>query len=205
MPAGSVAQMQKLSATRGEYRKSAGRREEILDAAFDVFSRVGYLNASVTEIAKQANFTLPGLSHHFPSKASLFEAVVHRRDVDASHHLAGRTGIDLIRGLVEIARRDEADTKATRMFAIISAEAGDPEHPMHAYFARRYDFILRNVTSALEVAQAAGELGDGITPSEAARMYVALSDGFQLQSFYDGTHYTETLRIALQALLRVSL
>lgn len=194
-----------MAAVRGEYRKSAGRREEIIDAAFDVFSRSGYLNASMTEIAKQSNFTLPGLSHHFPSKASLFEAVVHRRDVDASQHLEGRTGIDLLRGLVEIARRDEADARATRLFAIISTEAGAPEHPMHAYFAGRYDFILRNVASALEVAQAAGELGDGIRPSDAARMYVALSDGLQVQSFYNGTHFTETLRVALQALLRVSL
>ncbi|MGY4857321.1 hypothetical protein [Cryobacterium sp. AP23] len=119
--------------------------------------------------------------------------------------MEGRTGIDLLRILLDIARRDEADLEAMRLFAIISAEAGDPEHPRHAYFARRYNLVVENLTSALEVAEAAGELTEGIVPADAARMYVALSDGLQVQSFYDARHYTETLTVALQAMLRVSL
>jgi AcrR family transcriptional regulator len=192
---------------RGVYRKSTRRREEILDAAFEVFARVGYLNASVTEIAKMAGFTLPGLSHHYPSKAALFEAVVHRRDLDAQSHLVNRTGIDLLRGLVEIAQRDEVDRRSTRLFAIISAEASDPAHPMHGYFRDRYDLIIGNVTGALRAAEEAGHLRRGVDPGEGARRYVALSDGLQVQAMYDETRtqQTDMLRRALEEMLVVSL
>jgi AcrR family transcriptional regulator len=192
---------------RGEYRKSTQRREEILDAAFEVFSRLGYLNASVTEIARKAGFTLPGLSHHFPTKAALFEAVVSRRDQNAQEHLVDREGLDVLRGLVEIARRDETDRRATRLFAIISAEATDPEHPMHEYMRARYDLILTSVAEAMRAIHADGGLREGTEPGEAAKRYVALADGLQVQSLYDEqrTTQTATLRAALQEMLTIPL
>jgi AcrR family transcriptional regulator len=170
---------------RGEYRKSAQRREQIVDAAFGVFSRVGYLNASMSEIAKGAHLTVPGLTHHYPTKASVLEGVFNRRDLDANTHLEGRTGLDMLRGLVEIAERDENDTALTRMFAILASEATDPEHPAHDYFRRRYAFILGFVERAFSEAQAAGELRPDLTPVDAAHAYVALSDGLQLQRLYN--------------------
>jgi AcrR family transcriptional regulator len=173
------------SRVRGEYRKSARRREEIVAAAFGVFSRVGYLNASMAEIAKGAHLTVPGLTHHFPTKAALLESVFDRRDLDANSHLEGRTGLDMLRGLVEIAERDENDTALTRMFAILASEATDPEHPAHDYFRGRYGFILGFVERAFTEAAAAGELRAELDPADAARAYVALSDGLQLQRLYD--------------------
>ena len=168
---------------------------------------MGYLNASVTQIAKLANFTLPGLSHHYASKAELFEALVDRRDLDAYDLLVQRSGLDLLRGLVEISKRDEIDQRATRLFAVISAEATDPDHPMHAFFQRRYNLILANVTQALETAQSAGQLRSDIEPEDGAKRYVALSDGLQLQSLYNParTRQAETLQRALQELLTVPL
>ncbi|MGJ9372624.1 TetR/AcrR family transcriptional regulator [Nesterenkonia sp. CF4.4] len=199
--------MSRTALPRGQYKKSPRRREEILDAAFEVFSHTGYLNASETEIARAANFTLPGLRHHYASKSVLFEAVITRRDMQAQDHLVNRTGIDLLRGLVEIARRDEADPRATRLFAIVSAEATDPDHEMHDYFRRRYLLILDNVTSALSTAQSLGQLQEDIDPEYGAKRYVALSDGLQLQSLFDPerTRQAETLQRGLQELLTVEL
>jgi len=183
------------------------RREDILDAAFEVFSRLGYLNASATEVARRAGFTLPGLSHHFPTKAALFEAVVSRRDMDAQEHLVDRRGLDFLRGLVEVARRDETDRRATRLFSIISAEATDPEHPMHDYMQARYDLILTSVTEAMRAIRADGGLRDGLDPAEAAKRYVALADGLQVQSLYNEQRTTQTftLRAALQEMLTIPL
>lgn len=172
---------------RGEYRKSAQRREQIIDAAFVVFSRVGYLNATMTEIAGRAAITVPGLTHHFPTKSDLLAGVFDRRDLDAATHLEGRSGVELLRGLVEIARRDETDLALTRMYAILTSEATDPGHPAHAYFGRRYDFILSSVEQAFREAEATNDLREGVEPREAARAYVALSDGLQLQRLYNPT------------------
>lgn len=171
---------------RGEYAKTARRREEILDAAFEVFSKAGFASASMSEVAKRVGLTLPGLSHHFPTKESLLSAVLGRRDLDANTHLVGRDGLDLFRGLIEVAKRDEASPALTQLFAILSAEATDRDHPAHEYFRDRYELVLQNVERAFTTARDQGYLRDGIDPADAARAYVALSDGFQLQELYSG-------------------
>lgn len=195
------------SAPRGEYRKSTRRREEILDAAFEVFSRAGFHNASMTEIARTADFTLPGLSHHYPTKAALFEAVVGRRDLEARDRLDGATGIDMLRKLLLIVERDETDVTASRLYAIIAAEATEPTHPMHGYFQRRYEVVVGTVARALNAASQDGVLRDGLVPRQAAEEYIALSDGLQLQALYGALAVPQSviLRRALQAMLTVPL
>jgi AcrR family transcriptional regulator len=180
---------------RGEYRKTARRREEIVDAALAVFSRVGYVNSSMSEIAKNVGMTVPGLTHHYPSKADLLAALFDRRDLDANQYVAGRAGLDILRGLVEIAQRDEEDAALTRMYAILAAEATDPAHPAHDYFKRRYAFILGHVEGAFTQVAAAGLLRAGMTPSEAARTYVAFSDGLQLQVLYDSKDVSQAVAV----------
>ena len=52
--------------------RSRRRRETILDAAFHVFSRVGYRDAAVDEIAQRAATSKGGVYFHFPTKQTLF-------------------------------------------------------------------------------------------------------------------------------------
>lgn len=192
---------------RGEYRKTARRREEIVDAALVVFSRVGFVNSSMSEIAKHVGMTVPGLTHHYPSKTDLLEALFVRRDLDANERLAGRLGIDMLRGLVEVAQRDELDSALTRMYAILAAEATDPGHPAHEYFRRRYALILEHVHAAFLEVEASGQLRPELTPIEAARAYVAFSDGLQLQVLYhqDGVSQPTSVRRLLESFLTTSL
>lgn len=53
------------------------RRAQILDAAFHVFSRVGYRDAPVDHIARQARTSKGGLYFHFPTKEALFLELLH--------------------------------------------------------------------------------------------------------------------------------
>jgi TetR/AcrR family fatty acid metabolism transcriptional regulator len=53
------------------------RRERILDAAFHVFSRTGYRDAAVDEIAREADTSKGGIYFHFPSKESIFVELLH--------------------------------------------------------------------------------------------------------------------------------
>jgi AcrR family transcriptional regulator len=187
--------MPRRTGPRGAYAKTPKRRKEILDAAFDVFARYGYLNSSMTEIARRAGMTMPGVTHHFPTKSGLLEAVLRERDLDAASHLQGRRGVDLLRGLLEIAERDEQDRGLTQLFAILSAEATIDDHPAHAYFYDRYLLILRTVCKAFEEAAADGALQDGTVPAEAAQTYAALSDGLQLQRLYGVDKVRQTVII----------
>src|SRR5438552_18477511 len=60
-------------------RKSqAERREEILDAALDVFATRGYDGASTEEIARAAGISQPYVFRLFGTKKELFKAVVAR-------------------------------------------------------------------------------------------------------------------------------
>ncbi|MET0378372.1 MAG: TetR/AcrR family transcriptional regulator [Spongiibacteraceae bacterium] len=58
-------------------------KEALLDAAEDMFSRVGYHGASLREIAKAAGFELGLASYHFGKKDELFRQVVSRRMLDS--------------------------------------------------------------------------------------------------------------------------
>lgn len=72
-------------------------KDKIIGAAATVFSELGYYRASMDEIAKVANVAKGTLYYHFPSKASLFKAVV----TDGMHMLTTQVQQDLDPGLSE--------------------------------------------------------------------------------------------------------
>ena len=192
---------------RGEYRKTARRREEIVDAAFVIFARSGFTNASMTDIAASVGLTLPGLRHHYSSKEELLEAVINRRDLEVLDLLRDQSGLGTLRALVAVAERDAAFPEHSRLFVVMSAEATNPEHPLHTYFSERYKNVLDNVALAFADVAAAGQLREGVDPMEAARVYIATADGFQLQALYAGSldTYPVSVQSALQAFLTVDL
>ena len=53
-------------------------REQIIEAAHDLFIRQGYHGTSMRQIASQAEIALGGLYNHFSSKEAVFEAVFER-------------------------------------------------------------------------------------------------------------------------------
>ena len=56
--------------------KAETKREKVLRAALDVFSREGYGNTAVDDIAKEASTSKGGIYFHFPSKQALFLALI---------------------------------------------------------------------------------------------------------------------------------
>ncbi len=53
-------------------RRAVRRRAQILDAAFHVFSRAGYRDGPIDQVAQQAGTSKGGLYFHFPTKEALF-------------------------------------------------------------------------------------------------------------------------------------
>jgi AcrR family transcriptional regulator len=58
--------------------RSSERYQRILDAALQVFSRRGYRDASVEDIADTAETSKGGVYFHFPNKEAIFLALLHR-------------------------------------------------------------------------------------------------------------------------------
>lgn len=167
-----------VAGPRGEYRKSAERRAQILDAAFDVFSRDGYTAGSVSEIARVVGISQTGVLHHFAGgKPALLQAVLEQRDARAELLLQDRTGRDFLAGLVEISRTQESRRGLVQLYRRLATEAVDTTHPAHDYVASRLRRIVDAVTDAFAEIAAEGGLRPGLTPRAAALRAVAVTEG----------------------------
>src|SRR5690606_9893500 len=88
-----------------------------------------------------------------------------------------------------------------------SAEATNPEHPAHAYYAEFYESIIASSARYLQRAADRGVLRDGWAPDTAARAILGMMDGLQLQWLYDrdNVHVADTLKLLISVLISVPL
>ncbi|MEE9095886.1 TetR/AcrR family transcriptional regulator [Pseudarthrobacter sp. alpha12b] len=172
---------------RGTYAKTEARRQEILTAAFEVFSASGFRAGSVQDIADKIGLTKTGLLHHFHSKEALLEAVLTLRDEDswAAAGIVTDNGMETLNGIVRLMQYNTSVPGLVSLYCVLSAEATDPEHPAHEYFQRRYKWALGVCGQAFSDLDRRGKLRHGLSPTAAARQLVALMDGLQVQWLLD--------------------
>lgn len=178
-----------MTTERG-YATGRARRDRIIAAATELFGRVGYNSATMLEIAQACELTRAGLSHHFPTKESLMEAVLETRDREDRERFRRNgspraDGLGVLRGMVDLARRNAEVPGIIALYAVLSAEAAASDHPAHDYFVRRYERIRTETARALRSTRAAGLLADRVDPDAAAAELTALMDGLQLQWLLD--------------------
>lgn len=177
-----------VNQTRGESRPhGVKRRDQIIQAAVELFGETGYQGSSLRDIAARAGITHPGLLYHFGSKEELLAAVLKYRDdlqelpVDGGPALSAQAVID---ALFSVLAANQQERAMIEMFATLSTEATDPQHPAHAYFTARYADVRRRFTQYAAVLQREGYLRPPLTPELAATLMVALMDGLQVQWLY---------------------
>jgi AcrR family transcriptional regulator len=194
---------------RGQYAKSAGRRQEIVAAALEVFSEAGYHKGSIRNVADRVGLSQAGLLHHYRSKHLLLEAVLDWRDQDALARMgaAQPQGLAMLEALVDLAQHNATTPKVVELHVTLSAEATARDHPVHDYFVRRYAWLLELVAAAFEHAAAHGQLQPGIDCRSAAITLVALMDGLQGLWLLDraSVDMAEELRRYLRPLVTVDL
>jgi AcrR family transcriptional regulator len=194
---------------RGEYAKSAERRQQIVDAAVEVFSSAGYRKGSLRDVADKVGLSQAGLLHHFPSKEHLLEAVLSWRD-DVTARQMGEPfpeGLDFLRALVQTAAYNATTPELVELHVIVSAEGTSADHPARGYFVGRYTYVIGLTRQAFERAAEEGQLRPGIDCASAARTLIALMDGLQVQWLLapEGVDMADDLRRYLQPLLTVEL
>jgi AcrR family transcriptional regulator len=114
--------------------RTESRREAIIEAAAQLFEETGYERASMNELAKRVGGSKTTLYGYFPSKESLFEAVVrayatrHLSDATVGLNAEGKEGIALAPALMHFGERMLAvlinDTRALAVYRMVIAEAG---------------------------------------------------------------------------------
>lgn len=168
-------------------------RERILQAALAVIAEHGYSGTSLREIAEAVGLSQAGVLHYFESKDHLFTAVLERRDSRAFEDLGLDPSIlpaDLeaydAAGIgpgtwIEATRRNAEVPGLVQLYTRLAADATEPDHPAHAYFAERYASLTAMVAEAVGAAQAAGRLRQDVDMHQVAVMLFALVDGLQTQ------------------------
>jgi AcrR family transcriptional regulator len=156
-----------------------------VDEALAVFARTGFHGGSLREIAKRVGVTPAGLLHHFADKEELFAEVLRQRDETVRAAAGDPAEHTLIEQAKRVVAHNQTSRGLTSLYAIVSAEATDPEHPSHADFAARYRVRADEAAEILRRGQASGEVRADIDPEHAARLISAVMDGIQLQWLLD--------------------
>jgi len=179
---------------RGSYAKGVAKREEILTRALDVVAREGYRGASVKELADAVGLSQAGLLHYFDSKEELFTEILRKRDEvdsaeqgldgDLEHGLRApddRQLPDIRSGYLQVIRHNADVPGLVHLFARLSVDAADPEHPAHQFFLTRGEHLRAYFAAGIAAAQASGEITDRVGADTLARVFQAVADGMQLQ------------------------
>ncbi|SFR68471.1 transcriptional regulator, TetR family [Agromyces sp. CF514] len=194
-------------ARRGSYAKGIAKREEILTTALEVIARNGYRRTSVKELADAVGLSQAGLLHYFSSKDELFQEILRKRDEADQVAWGGESGAPahddtaaggtlasrlerldqarFIEGFIAIMRHNADVPGLVQLYARLSADATDPEHPAHAFFVDRSKTFRRYGAEALRRLQEAGELAADVDPDLTATSLIALADGLQTQWLLD--------------------
>jgi len=138
------------------------RERQILDAALTVFAAQGYSGTTMDAVAAEAGVTKPTLYSYFPSKESLFQAMMlGKRDVmlDVFQHPSSK---GMVADLVNFAWA-YADTvmrpDMLSLARLIIGEVGRFPEIGRAYQASGPDHLLRGIMRYLEDQRDAGRLG----------------------------------------------
>ena len=171
------------SGPRGQYAKTPQRRQEILEAAIEVFAASGYRGGSLREIADRVGMSLAGLLHHFSSKSELLSGVLTLRDEVAIRDFGSMEGPgeERVRNYLRLIIGNESERGLAELYCILSAEATAPDHPAHDYFIQRYEFVSGIMYPAFADLAAQGKLRPGVDPKQATIDLIAITDGIQLQ------------------------
>jgi len=182
MTVGPGIEAQSEGIRRRNSAKGASRREAILAAAMQRFSREGYQSAAIADVAKDVGLSLPGLLHHFPTKVDLLLAILDKRDLESS------AAIDIgqanwrafLLGLIQIAKYNTSIPEVVRAFAILNAESLTQDHPAKAWFSNRARQFRTNIAAKLEEGIARGEVRKAVDCQAVAAEVIAMMDGLQM-------------------------
>ena len=169
-------------------RQSRGdvRRQQILDAAVELFSARGYRSTGLAQLADTVGMSHPGLLYYFGTKERLLLEVVAERD-----RIEGELREDLdpatlsLDTLADIARQNVENAMLTRLYVVLAAESLDAADPLHDFFVRRYDRARRHVAQLLQHSMTTGELRDDIDARQLSHEVLAMLMGLELQWLMD--------------------
>lgn len=164
---------------------SPSRREQILDAAVELFAVSGSRGTSVAAVAERVGITDAGLLYHFKTKEELLLGVLAHYDQRVERRMAAARarGIELLRMVRDWGEGMERTPGISSLLITLSAEHLTGDSPARRYIQERYHRQLDRYTAAFATAATAGDLRADLDPVHEAAALVAHLDGIRLQWF----------------------
>ena len=164
---------------RAPNRRGAARREQILDAAVELFAQKGYRGSGLLELADRLGTSHVLILHHFGTKEGLLQAVVARRD-QIMEQLASDVRGTGIKGLTGIRPPFEPEV-LTRLETVLRVENLDASDPLHGHFVERTQQTRDLIAAEIRAGQEQGEIRSDIDPDVKAIEIVAFGIGMETQ------------------------
>ncbi|SDS84643.1 DNA-binding transcriptional regulator, AcrR family [Nocardioides scoriae] len=175
-----------MTAVVRRYSKGVAKRASILDAALDVLEREGETGASLRTIAKEADISLAGLIHYFPTRDVLFTELQHELDERAAQtYFSGFPSEDPGSLLAAAMRANMERPVLGMLHLMLSTAATRPDHPASAYFKQRYTRMHDVFAEHVRKLQATGAVGEDHDPDYIATAVIAAADGIRFQWLSD--------------------
>ncbi|ABW13808.1 transcriptional regulator, TetR family [Parafrankia sp. EAN1pec] len=183
-------------------RRGVARREQILDAAVELFARQGYRGTGLLELAERIGISHPGILHHFATKQDLLRAVLDRRDQFANRVIRGFAGAGTF-GLHNSQDAVEPEI-VTRLMIVLRVENLDPEDPLHDYFDERDRQTRGLIADEIRGGQQRGEIRSDVDPDTKAAEILALTIGLDAQWLLNPNRRTRTITSTRRASIATS-
>lgn len=174
--------------TRDERR--AQTRERLLDAAADVFNRLGYHGASLEAVAEAAGYTKGAVYSNFASKAELFAALAERRGASVNPEptwqafLAMPIG-DFLDGMGEMLRSQAARDETWDVLTIELWLAAMRDPSLRTVVAHDYRQMREDFGPVIERKLAEEGITAPFTAAELGSLVSAMGSGLILQYYLE--------------------
>lgn len=157
------------------------RRQQILDAAVELFASKGYRGTGVAALAERVGMTATGMLYYFGSKERLLQEVVAERDRREVLDLNALT----LSSFRALGRHNAETAILTRLYVVLGAESLDDADPLHEFFIERYEMARALVRSVLEHELEEGHLRPDVDVEQIALEIIATLMGLEIQWLHD--------------------
>ena len=172
-----------LADSRKRQPRGDARKEQIVEAALELFAESGYRGTGLGALAEKVGVTTPALLYYFGTKERLLRAVVARREeMEAASLSPAATPLDNLRNVAGFITRHPM---LTRLFVVLGAENLDHGDPLHDFFVKRYRRSRKASAVAVRDEVACGRFRPEVDEAQLAREIVATLMGLEIQWLMD--------------------
>ncbi|WP_284747880.1 TetR/AcrR family transcriptional regulator [Amycolatopsis sp. RTGN1] len=171
---------------RGPYAKGVSRRQEILEAALNLFAERGFEGASLTAIGEAVGVTREGMRHYFRSREELLLAVMAAADERAREFPVPSEDDTVLSRIIASAEHNANVPGLIALYTtLVAGSVASGNARSRAIFTERFEDLRTEIAGAVEQGQARGEIRRDLPARAVASLIVAASDGLSMQWMLD--------------------